>query len=489
MHGFTAPGVLFLGSIDAPIRAYLADLFPKLRANGYERLVEPCAGAFAVSLTATSAGWPSNQVEVSDVSLFSALLGCAVNGTDISHLGIKVDGEGFEPTSSEPIRQVAEALFAQCLLRHQVNADRLQYWRYVCDEMLESRDAYVTAMLPKLGRLAERLHGAKYEGLDLFDHLDRVADDPHAVAVVSPPTYAAGYEKFFNTNERLTWAEPEYSIFDPETGAQQLYDRYRDAKCLLIQYEECDAKRTVSGRPVFGQVMTDLKNNYLNVNRPDEVLALQGGKPRTHVGAGSDATGVGLPFLPPSHQVTPRSKLAVMPITTAQSNYYRALLSHNMVHFNNGLNALVLVDGHITGAVGWDLGPCLTPKNAESETVLNCLLVYGSAVRHDTLRLGRLLTMIGLHRQSVPVPPSSDKVRFALTATKNVVTVETMKHQESKPMRGLMKLSKKEQLPNGLWKLQYVAPWDGASTLPELLEWFLTKEERWRKTRSNSQTT
>ena len=35
---------------------------------------------------------------------------------------------------------------------------------------------------------------------------------------LQPPTYAAGFEKWYDTGGRMTWKEPEYGIFDPKTG-------------------------------------------------------------------------------------------------------------------------------------------------------------------------------------------------------------------------------------------------------------------------------
>jgi len=59
----------------------------------------------------------------------------------------------------------------------------------------------------------------------MWEHLKEVLDDPHALVIANPPTYFSGYEKFYDTQGKMTWKEPPYELFDPETGHQQFYDR------------------------------------------------------------------------------------------------------------------------------------------------------------------------------------------------------------------------------------------------------------------------
>ena len=39
----------------------------------------------------------------------------------------------------------------------------------------------------------------------------------------------------------MTWKEPEYKLFDPETGHVELFDRCMNANALVVCYQE---KRT-----------------------------------------------------------------------------------------------------------------------------------------------------------------------------------------------------------------------------------------------------
>ena len=58
---------------------------------------------------------------------------------------------------------------------------------------------------------ADSLAQALYTGMN--NMIDEVLDDPHALIIANPPTYVAGFEKYYDTNGNMTWKEPEYSIF------------------------------------------------------------------------------------------------------------------------------------------------------------------------------------------------------------------------------------------------------------------------------------
>lgn len=117
-----------------------------------------------------------------------------------------------------------------------------------------------------------------YRPLDMWDHLREVKDDPHTIIVANPPTYFAGYEKFYDTQGKMTWKEPPYGMFDPETGHQQLYDMMMDAPALLLCYQEKRAGEAV-GHTIFARSGTraDL-NSYITTNREEEAVALAKGK-------------------------------------------------------------------------------------------------------------------------------------------------------------------------------------------------------------------
>ena len=76
----------------------------------------------------------------------------------------------------------------------------------------------------------------------------------------------------------MTWKEPPYELFDPETGHQQLYDLCMNAKALVICYQEKRVGEAV-GYTIYARSGTraDL-NAYITTNREEEATALANGK-------------------------------------------------------------------------------------------------------------------------------------------------------------------------------------------------------------------
>ena len=139
------------------------------------------------------------------------------------------------------------------------------------------RQAIENSSLEPAPVIRNLLKGMSYRPLDMWVHLEEVLDDPHALVIANPPTYFSGYEKFYDTQGKMTWKEPEYQLFDPETGHQQFYDLCMGAKALVLCYQEKKVGEAV-GYTIFGRPGTraDL-NAYITTNREEEATALANG--------------------------------------------------------------------------------------------------------------------------------------------------------------------------------------------------------------------
>ena len=77
MAKFQNPGAFFLGTLVAQEQKFLKPLIENARKQGYTRFVEPCAGAFAMSHIAAQCGYKPGEIEASDVSMFTSIMGYA----------------------------------------------------------------------------------------------------------------------------------------------------------------------------------------------------------------------------------------------------------------------------------------------------------------------------------------------------------------------------------------------------------------------------
>ncbi len=81
-----------MGCLGTVEQRYLINLIKNAAKNGYTRFVEPCAGTFAMSNLAIQNGYKPEQIETSDVSMMSSVMGYADNGN--SHTaGVYADTE------------------------------------------------------------------------------------------------------------------------------------------------------------------------------------------------------------------------------------------------------------------------------------------------------------------------------------------------------------------------------------------------------------
>lgn len=157
------------------------------------------------------------------------------------------------------------------------NAGKDYFYNYLID-LEQRRETHIRLLKEQLDRAKSVLNGMSYRALDMWKHLDEVLDDPHALVIANPPTYKAGFEKYYDTNGNMTWIEPEYGVFDPTMGLQELMDRVRDAKCLVVCYEENSPGQT-AGSPIFARYgVRNGINVCLTSNRPSEAEALAQGK-------------------------------------------------------------------------------------------------------------------------------------------------------------------------------------------------------------------
>ena len=105
-------GGLFIGALKEPDKKFLKQLLVNARKQGYNRFIEPCAGALAMSFLAAESGFKPENIEASDVSYFSGVMGRAVEGRSLEDMCI--EAEGF---SESELKDYATALYAQLYLR------------------------------------------------------------------------------------------------------------------------------------------------------------------------------------------------------------------------------------------------------------------------------------------------------------------------------------------------------------------------------------
>lgn len=464
MAFFRDPGEMFLGSLGTAEQMFLVKLIETAAKSGYTRFVEPCAGTFAMSNLAVRYGFKPEQIETSDVSMMTSVMGYAIMGQSLEPL--EIHAQGFD---DKELLDPATALYAQMVLRTSKSAGSEYFYNMLMD-LKYRREEHISHIQRQIDDAKELLHGMTYRPLDMWDHLAEVLDDPHALVIANPPTYFSGYEKFYDTQGKMTWKEPKYQLFDPETGHKQLFDLCMDAKALVVCYQE---KRTgeAVGHTIFARSGTraDL-NSYITTNREEEAVALAHGK-KIKRPTESKLEPLECSMLPRDYEISPDSEVKIVSIKGAEAQYYRVLWTHNFVGSAATYNRALLIDGYVAGVFG------ISKMAADSLFVW-----YVMKVPHEKYRIGRLCYMLAQNREfTETLLDDLDKEKV-----QKIRTAMLTKYPENKEVRGIMKLvSRVPDKQNG-YKLTYEAALvDGRSEQDTLKEW-LRREKQWQENRAKT---
>ena len=191
MAKFQNPGSFFLGTLVPSEQKFLKKLIENAVKNGYRKFLEPCAGAFAMSHLAVQSGFKPFQIDASDVSMFSSIMGYAITGQSLEELCLHA--KGF---SDDELLDPATALYAWKYLSTAKNAGKDYFYNYLID-LEQRRETHIQTLREQIERAKSILGGMRYRALDMWKHIEEVLNDPHALMIANPPTYTAGFEKYY----------------------------------------------------------------------------------------------------------------------------------------------------------------------------------------------------------------------------------------------------------------------------------------------------
>lgn len=471
-QGFLSPSILFLSTWDLAERQFMGALSTELRAAGYTRIVEPCCGGFAMPAAHVQAGWKADQMECSDTSLYSAIVGFAVTGRDLTELDVRRDGDRVGIDGLEALDAGALLLYEQLDARMAMKPDHA-YWNEIRRDLAYRRDVHLDRLRESL-RLSREVMGAMhFEVADLWDHMRRVADDPRTVISINPPTYLGGFEKFYDTGGSLTWAEPAYELFDAAIHQYTLADEARGWEALLLCQQQQEPGKGCADI-VHARDLSRGQAVYVWTNRGAEVLGLLG---RSAVVRTGELQRPAIPILPPDHEVTPESLVSLARLPAGEIGYLKNLWLHKVDSARAMWEFAVIIDGHLAGVAGLSAPMSSTWKNQKGDL----LLMYATACPHKD-RLTRLVTMLAVSRGALRqvVDP------WSLLQSERVLTAELTRLPEIKGLRGIMKLHERKKDPKYGYRLIYKTPIEEATVADVVATWH-RKEQQWQKQRAKQQ--
>ena len=447
----TNANAMFFGGLYAAERPYVLKLLKACRAYGFTRFVEPCSGILAGCVTAKAAGF--DTAEASDVVLLPSIVGNAVAGNDLSKLDFTINGK--IPDSAE------DALFA---IKERMMAKNSWNENGACQyhDFMLRKDSVKEDFREFIKNLRNSVpDNFTYEPLDLFEHIERVKDDPSAVVWLWPPTYKGNYESLYSDADGIiNWqGEPWYSIWDPETGYDEVMERYKDAKCLLIMGEESDRAH---GHAIYGRNSgRDGVYTYIVTNKPELVEEICG----KGIFRPNPAKEQGNLWELFNEDVKPDSKIEIVPLTPEQCRHYKKVLIKRFMQSNTTDGYAMLIDGKLAGVFGYmDVGILLGGSKYAMQAF--ALTVPGH-------RLARLNTMVAAQRQQLEMHYDALTMSQLVGVRSLTITDKPM----SMELRGIAKLVDKRRDGKGRNVLVYEME-IGELSLDEVRDKFLESVKR-----------
>lgn len=430
-------GDIFLGVTPAGIRQYMRQAFTAARAQ-YTRVVLPCAGRFTVAEAAIDAGWKAVQIETSDVSLFSSVLGYACAGKPLAELGIAFHGE------LEFLNKCSASHLAGAVL-YGMKVCQLSPKKYfeatIRKELLREPHVHIEAMQAQVEELKKRLGGIQYAIEDVRAHCARASADPSAIIYVNPPGFAKGYAKMFDTKGAITWADPKIPEFDAKADRAALYDLLMPAPALVYVFRSKQPEPGVADKAVFA-LARNANRDFVLCNRPEQARVMVASRKPTPVAPAK------IPFLPEGHTMTAESRIWFAKIEKAKALYYRDLFAHKLAATRAEQYFVALCDGHLMAVFGMFFSEVMRNQSGTVYEVFGFTAPNKRYPRINHLFMASLVSEDARKFFTAECKGVRDVDRFQTTC------ISTTPEQKSHRSTGL-KLISKEQREDGRFKLVY----------------------------------
>ena len=420
----------FIGSVNAETRKWLGNNGPAFDGR---QVYVGCSGAFTVEQLLTRYA-PKAKIWSNDVSLYSSALGCYLAGRPFR---LEVREEKFAwltPYLADEEAKAAAVMVLFEALKYERDKNFFQHRHWM--HYLNTFDKFHQGTVAKLQERKKEIRLEAYTSRDIFDLLDEIPKG--AVVIAFLPTYAGGYERMFKRlGEIFDWDEPSYGMIDEERKKRIL------TKMLERDYLYLD-DRVYPGLPMVAVVRkARMKPVYVYSN----MAALKLGVMKQH------RTSEFVPYarLGDEDEITPASKLVVVPTTNKIVNYYRDVyLSKGCGIPSDGIMPfIVAVDGKVCGFLIYSL-----------TMGREIYLLADFAI--DSCKYKRLAKLILLTTQTREVQQAIEE-KFLLELPKCTTMVFTDKPVSMK-YRGLYKLIRKDpgklvyETEMGVLKLNEVIP-------------------------------
>lgn len=351
----SSPDILFKGVPSRMVRGFLADAVKEMAP---ERVVIPCAGAFSFAYAVASTGFPAKQIETCDITLYTSVVGAYLAGTDM-RLEPKKGHEWLGQFTKDSAGKAAAVVLAIRILQYTKKKKRTVYGEERIRELRKNAPLYIEDIQARLTAYHEALGGVKYRAEGMYDLIQRRMHDRGALIAWAPPWYRGGYDKMYaGIEEVFDWDAPRVAQFDPDEWPALVDALAHSKSTTMLLYStplnECENPEYMFGHPwasVFVECPKAAKRSVISwfvSNKPDKIKKGM---------ARYDISKITVPkYKMAMHNIIRRkSDIRVFLESREVVSYYRDLLVHRLALKETGNYCVLLVDGELVAAMGFQL--------------------------------------------------------------------------------------------------------------------------------------
>jgi len=442
---------IFLGNTPSEQRKYIVSLFGFLK-DKYPKLVVPACGQFSLVKCAIEAGYLRENIITSDVSLFSTVLGYLYSGKPLSDINFTVPEQyraDYEPLETDCERA---AFLIWVMKLYQLRED-VYYEQQFRLSLIDTREFQITKLAQTLKKMTEYYKGIDYDIRDLREVIEDEAYGDDTIMVINPPAFRDGYSKMFAFEEVLDF-KTDIEEFDLKKEYRTLYDHTKTKPYLTVWYRFKEVIGFDSKEVIFAKEYSVDRFDYWLITKPE---VLKGFKYANNISFNSSKhlrPYRNAPIWTDTDVLTKDTKVRFAAVEDVVALYYRDLWAHKLGNTGAEHYFLILLDGKVFATVGFHTSELFRLK---SDKVFEN---YGfNAPSKAYPKLNRLMMyLITCKEMGTLLRATASKVNriYKLNGMK---TTCLSKYRKVKLNNGLMSITKKEKMPDGVYKLMYECEW------------------------------
>jgi len=437
---------IFLGNTPSEQRKFLVAALTHLH-DRYQKVVIPCCGQFTLAKCAIEAGYKPEDITASEISLFSCVLGYVYGGIPLSTLNFEV----LEPHKEEYEsykNDIDRAAFLLWLMKTQQLRTDLMYERVVYDNLVEDKERHLEGFRKQLEKNASLYKGITFRIRDLRDELKEEWSDD-TIVIVNPPAFRGGYEKMFNFSKVLSF-DPNIDEFDLGKEYATLYEQSKQKAhpTFWYKYKEVDGfnpHEVVYGREYFVD-----RYDFWLLTKPEILNDFRFKGAVTFKTEHELKKYRNVPMWGLDDVLKPDTKVEFRSVPSEVALYYRDLWAHKLGNTKAEHYYIILLDGKVFATVGFHTSELFRLKSTR------VFENYGfNAPSRVHPRINRLMMMLITCSEMGGVLRRDSSNVNRVYELKGLRTTCLSKYRKVKLNNGILKIEKREKMPDGVYKIMY----------------------------------